>query len=187
MKRLVIASALALAVAAMPATAAAASFTGSVDYTGVHTPDNGDLTLATNSTIDLNVVVISTGSFAAAGIGFPDTLVHQSPLFYNPAGTPYAPLWTHVASGISFDLTSLNIVTSTENQLGLTGVGVFKGAGFDDTPGKWNMTLNNLGEITGSFSSSSAVPEPATTALFGMAMFGAAAAARRRKRAQAKV
>jgi MYXO-CTERM domain-containing protein len=44
------------------------------------------------------------------------------------------------------------------------------------------MTINIANnEVQGSYSSSSSVPEPATTALFGMAMLGAAAAIRRRR------
>lgn len=174
MKRFLVAGALALAVAVAPQTASAAPFFGQLDYTGVHTPDDADLTAATESTIDANTVVIASGAFALAGISFGDTLVHVSPLEYRPFGGPYTPLWTHVASGVTFDLLSLNIVTDTPNQLGLNGTGTFKGAGYDDTPGVWNMTLNNInGEVTGSFSSSSAaVPEPAMLAMLGLGLIG---------------
>jgi hypothetical protein len=193
MKRFLIAGVIALAAAAVPSTAAAAPFTGQIDYTGVHTPDNNDMDLATQSTIDVNFVVIANGSFAAIPLG--TTLDHTSPLVYRPAGTPYTPLWSDAGSGIAFDLETLEIVTSTTLQLGLEGTGTFycfaaPCAGLDPTAGVWNMTLNITdGATSGSFSSSSSVPpvpEPATTALFGLAMAAAGLVARRRARAQAQ-
>lgn len=180
MKRLLVAGVIALAaMVAMPQTAAAVPFTGAVDYIGVHTPDNADMNLATESTIagpgnvGDPVVVLSTGSFAAH-ISVLDPLTHESPLEYRPFGGPYTPLWSH-SSGITFDLLTLSIQSSSSTTLVLVGTGEFKGAGFDTTPGNWNMTLNiATGQVSGSFSSSSSVPEPGVLALFGLGLLGVA-------------
>ena len=191
MKRFLIAGVIALtAMVAMPAAAVAAPFTGSVDYIGTHTPDNPNMNLATQSTIaglggvGNPIVVLSTGILGAF-ITPGDQLVHQSPIVYRPAfGGPYTPLWTHVLSGITFDLLTMAIESTSAGSLVLVGTGMFNGAGFDPTPGKWNMTLNIAsGQAQGSFSSSSSVPEPAMMALFGLglAVAGTTAARRRRK------
>ena len=189
MKRILVASGLALALMmAVPDSAAAASFVGQIDYTGTHTADTANLNNATQTEINFATVVISTGSFVATGANVGDSLDHSSPIVFRPVvGTPYAPLWTHVVSGISFDLETMQIEFSSKKSLNLEGNGTFNCAapcvGLDPTPGFWNMTINTAGNVTGSFSSSAAVPEPASLALFGLGMFAAAAAARRRRQA----
>jgi hypothetical protein len=196
MRRFLMAGVIALATIAMPAAAWAAPFTGSVDYTGTHTPDNPNMNLATQSEIfgpglvGNPEVVLATGSFGAF-INTGDALDHQSPLQYRPFGGPYTPLWVHAPSGITFDLLTLAIQSSTPNTLVLIGTGLFTGAGFDPTDGLWNMTLNvATGALSGSFSSSSSVlappvvPEPTMLALFGLGLAAAGTtAARRRRRA----
>lgn len=185
MRKFLMAGTIALAMVMAPAAAMAVPFTGQLDYTGVHTPDNTDMSVATSSTIDANIVVLANGTFAAAGITpFVSTLSHVSPLVWTPPGTPYTPLWAHVASGIVFDLNTLSIEFQSSTELNLSGTGMFRCVGpcvgLDDTPGRWNMTLNNQGTIQGSFSSSSIVPEPGLLALFGLGLLGAARRYRRR-------
>ena len=184
MKRFLIAGVIALAaMVAMPVAAVAAPFSGTIDYVGTHTPDDPNMNDATQSIINVAVVLGVTGDFATHMADF-DALVHQSPVVYRPAfGGPYTPLWSHF-SGISFDLLTMAIQSTSANTLVLVGTGMFNAVGYDPTPGKWNMTLNIAsGQATGSFSSSSSVPEPAMMALFGLglAVAGTTAARRRRK------
>jgi MYXO-CTERM domain-containing protein len=174
MKNVLVAGALALAVFVAPQAASAAPFIGRVDYVGTHTANDADLTVATGSTIDSALVLLSSGSFLAEGIVPFSTLDHEN-LMWDPSGAPYNPLWLHIGSGISFSLNTLNVDFRSANQINLSGTGVFRAGGFDDTDGDWNMTLNNTnGQATGTFSSSSSVPEPGLLALFGLGLFGAA-------------
>ncbi len=170
---------------ALPQTASAVAFTGQLDYVGAQTTNVADLTVATQATILFANVAVQSGAFSVIPLGA--LLVHTSPLVFRPvAGTPYTPLWTHAASGISFDLTSLSIGPgNTATSLTLNGSGTFYCTSlpctYDATPGIWNMTINNAGGVTGSFSSSStATPEPGTLALLGLGLIGLAAARRRK-------
>src|SRR5688572_11718909 len=168
-----------------PSKAQADFLTGTVDYTGAYTADDEDLTQASQLAISNVVVVDSSGDFLTTfGIDFLDLLNHIATLAFDPVGTPYLPLWTHAASGVTFDLTTLNIEQREDNFLDLSGDVVFHAAGFDDTPGVWNLSLQQVnGQVSGSFSSSSIVevPEPVSMSLLGLGL--AALAARRRKQA----
>jgi len=168
-----------------PSRAMAAFLTGTVDYGGAYTADAEDLTVATELAISNVIVLDSSGDFLNVfGIAFPDLLNHIATLTFDPAGTPYTPLWTH-ASGVSFDLTSLQIDQREDNFLDLSGEGVFHAPGYEDTIGVWNLSLQQVnGQVSGSFSSSSIVeevPEPVTISLLGLGLAGLAA--RRRKQA----
>jgi hypothetical protein len=166
-----------------PSKATAEFLTGTVDYSGVYVADDEDLTVATELAISNVVVLNSSGDFDTVfGMVFLDLLNHIATLTFDPAGTPYTPLWTH-SSGVSFDLSTLVIDQREDNFLDLSGAGVFHAPDFDDTPGVWNLSLQQVnGEIEGSFSSSSIVeevPEPVTISLIGLGLAGLAARRRR--------
>jgi hypothetical protein len=164
------------AMTAFGTRAEAAFLTGQVNYTGDATYNASSVDFG-----DTDIQSV-TGDFAVL-IPDGDPIDHEDPFVYNPfPGGGYTPLWSHIASGVTFDLSTLNVDFNNGNTLVLSGTGVFHAAGFDDTAALWNMTVNQLDGI-GSFSASSAVPEvpePMTLGLLGLGLAGLAA---RRKRA----
>lgn len=80
-----------------------------------------------------------------------------------------------------FDLNTISVDFQSNSQLNLSGTGVLRADGFDDTFGTWNFTGNE--QILFTFSANAAprtVVEPTALALFGLGLFGFAAARRRR-------
>ena len=95
--------------------------------------------------------------------------------FVAPCGLyPGAPLvsWQTSAGGATFDLLSTAVPFRSAEGLVVTGTGLFHIAGFDDTPGTYSLAVTNAGTAF-SFSATdtaTAIPEPHTLVLFGMAL-----------------
>lgn len=99
---------------------------------------------------------------------------------------PAAPVisWQTSALGATFDLLTVTSPFKSVDALNLVGTGLFHIAGFDATPGTFSLAVTHAGTAF-SFSATdaaTAVPEPASMALFGMAMLGGLPRLIRRKR-----
>ncbi|MBV1797506.1 PEP-CTERM sorting domain-containing protein [Siccirubricoccus sp. G192] len=81
-----------------------------------------------------------------------------------------------------FDLLSLTDITRTsagQSSLSISGEGIFRLAGFDDTPASFTLTAQGRNLTTFSATTAAtAVPEPASLALFGAGLLGLAAVRR---------
>jgi hypothetical protein len=103
------------------------------------------------------------------------------------ASFPNTPLLAFQTVGnLMFDLTSVTIVRQTADVLFLSGAGVFKMNGFDDTSGTFKFSGNEADQ-TFSFSASEratgvSVPEPASSVLFGLGVVAILARSRRKPR-----
>jgi hypothetical protein len=170
-----------IALAIAPQAALAAPFAGAVEYAGNWAlPDADGFDDETQLSILNGFILSATDTFAAEGMALGNPLVHATPLVYSPPTLPAGPLWTHVASGISFLLTSMSVVSSNNLELELAGIGYFTGAGYDDTPGVWSFTAQRASDLittatyAGNVRSGSvpAVPEPSTFALLALGLAG---------------
>lgn len=162
--------------------AQAASISGAITFDGGAevTPNAGDLSTATGIEFMNPINVEScTGTFASAGLacdGSDTDAAMFTDFSFNPlAPAPVSPLWT--ADIFSFDLESVTVEVQTSMFLALSGTGIVKGVGYDDTPGIWTFTMQepDAGGVFTFSAGTEAVPEPLTILGAGAAVaFGGA-------------
>jgi MYXO-CTERM domain-containing protein len=185
MKRLILGvSLVALMLGGAVQTAQAVPLTGKVDYLGTFTVNNPTFLPPASQVAILDAFSLNplnvTGDIATF-ITPPDQFDYHAPIIdFDPVVAPILPLWSH--NGLSFDLTTFGIDEREGDVLVLKGTGIFKAAGFDDTLGNWVMTLNLSGKsASGTYSASSAIPEPGLLGLLGLGLLGLARSVRTRR------
>lgn len=185
------AGALALAVG-LTASASAAYIKGSIEVdaqTVTATPQP----LSTSTQLNLTNGYVSQGSGDLAQMvsAFPSLTLATwaSPLVFNPfPALGYTPVWTATKGGVtaSFDLLTLNIVSQSNTFLELSGTGIMKLTGFQDTPGIFRISGDQTGQTFGFSSTANSLPEGGSAiALLGLALLGVEGARRRMKAVKA--
>ena len=123
-------------------------------------------------------VDVRSGSFITVANGDPVSM--SQPWIFNPS-TPLSPLWTIPGSdNFAFHIASATVEFQADFLL-ISGTGTLTGTGYDDTPATWWFTTQGIA-VDGKFSwssSTTAIPELGTPALFGAALLGACLLRRR--------
>jgi hypothetical protein len=120
-------------------------------------------------------LVNGSGDFALLGtcIG---CVTMTTPLDYVTPTTGQAYTATNLGLTTTFDIASGGQISGDAiRTLGLQFEGTATLTGFDTTPGTWIVTLNQFGQLTGSFSASTIatpVAEPISLAILGTGLLG---------------
>jgi hypothetical protein len=154
--------------------AGARPIVGSIDFGGVVTFDTMSLATATRVNIwNSSFVLQDTGDFSSIS---PTTHVTMAtPWMFNPS-TNTPSLWN--VGGFTFNLSSASVTTQNANFLNITGIGTITStnSNLDPTPGIWTFSSSNSnGSNSSTFgfqSTTDAVPEPGSMALFALSGFG---------------
>ena len=189
------AGALALAVG-LTASASAAYIKGSIEVdaqTVTATPQ--PLSTSTQLNFTNGYVSQGAGDLAQMVSAFPSLTLATwaSPLVFNPfPAAGYTPVWTATkttTNGVvtaSFDLLTLNIVSQSNTFLELSGTGIMKLTGFQDTPGVFRISGDQAAQTFGFSSTANSLPEGGSAiALLGLALLGVEGARRRMKAVKA--
>ncbi len=166
---------------------------GEIGFSGTWRPVKTDDTSATVQNaekVDIvgdNAAVIGgsqTGDFAS----IPNfTVTDFFDIDFTTPGTPIDPLWGPIGTdNFEFRLDTVTVTVQQTDELGLSGMGVVSGNGFNDTPFNWNFTgqqTTGAANLTFSTTTAPKVPVPATLGLLGIGLIGLGALTRRRKTA----
>ncbi|BDV43019.1 hypothetical protein GURASL_19420 [Geotalea uraniireducens] len=145
------------------------NFAGASSYLGGTTPST-----ATGIDFLLGFTLLGNeGDYAAIPSG---TMVTFQDFYFSPtlSPNPVSPLWTFTYNGITYDFVMTSVTSSVSpdgSSLTLVGSGTLGITGFDDTPGNWIFTTQGNSAV-GTFSATSAVPEPGTIVLLGVGLIG---------------
>jgi hypothetical protein len=135
----------------------AAPISGIVSFSGGVTVDNSNLTLATRFTSFAGVTVAQGATGDYSGLT-PGLTVAMTPFSFAPFPGQVARLWQCSQGGVtySFDLTTLRIDSRFTRALFLSGTGVARITGYDDTPGTWSFSMQ--GSTSFSFNATTTTP-----------------------------
>jgi len=148
---------LVLSSASLPHEVSATPITGLIDFEGVVTSDNADLSLATHFTFNHVTVGVGVGTFSPL-VG--STITQQGITFRPIPVAPILNFWSVTQGGItySFDMLTFGITSLHQGShfLGLEGVGFAHATGFDDTLATWSLAATSQGGNVFTFSESTA-------------------------------
>jgi len=179
----------AFAAIALGSAAEAASFIGAINFSSG--PGGGVVLQNASGMVTTNIleatgiqswllpeVDVRSGSFITVAEGTPVSM--SQPWIFTPS-TPLSPFWSIAGpDNFAFHLASATVELQTSFLL-ISGTGTLTGTGFDATPATWFFSTQGIA-TDGKFSwssSTTAIPEIGTPALFGATLLGACLLRRR--------